>query len=150
MKKFNFPLNTVLNYKDQVLENLRNEHGQILSEVSVQERVVKEAEFSCQKYYEAFEFQKVKGTTANRLRDYGNYLDKLRRDILAEQKKLEALKLKEAIKRGEVLHAKQEKASIEKLKERNLIQYNKDYQKSEERFIEEFVSNVNMKTKLSG
>lgn len=150
MKKFNFPLNTVLNYKDQVLENLRNEHGQILSEVSVQDSAVKVAELSYQKYYEAFELQKVKGTTVNRLRDYGNYLDKLRRDILAEQKKLEALKLKETMKRQEVIHAKQEKASIEKLKERNLIQYNKDYQKSEERFIEEFVSNVNMKAKLSG
>ena len=32
MKKFKFPLNTVLNYKDQVLENLKTEHAQILAD----------------------------------------------------------------------------------------------------------------------
>ncbi len=38
MKKFNFPLNTVLNYKDQVLDNLKNEHAQIVDQVVRQEK----------------------------------------------------------------------------------------------------------------
>ena len=37
MKKFNFPLDTVLNYKDQVLENLKTEHAQILAGIAQQE-----------------------------------------------------------------------------------------------------------------
>ena len=35
MKKFYFPLHTVLNYKQQVLDNLRNEQAQIIDRKSV-------------------------------------------------------------------------------------------------------------------
>lgn len=33
MKRFQFSLNTVLSYKQQVLEELQNEHGQLLYQV---------------------------------------------------------------------------------------------------------------------
>ena len=40
MKKFYFPLHTVLNYKQQVLDNLRNEQAQIISDiVSAEKRI---------------------------------------------------------------------------------------------------------------
>ena len=35
MKRFQFSLNTVLSYKQQVLEELQNEHGQLLYQVSM-------------------------------------------------------------------------------------------------------------------
>ncbi len=41
-----------------------------------------------------------------------------------------------------MIEAKKEKASIDKLKEKKLDQYNKEVLKSEELFIEEFVSNT--------
>ena len=34
MKRFQFSLNTVLSYKQQVLEELQNEHGQLLYQVA--------------------------------------------------------------------------------------------------------------------
>lgn len=37
MKRFQFSLNTVLSYKQQVLEELQNEHGQLLYQVRQQE-----------------------------------------------------------------------------------------------------------------
>ena len=40
MKKFRFSLDTVLDYKQQVLDSLRAEHGAILTQVREQERVV--------------------------------------------------------------------------------------------------------------
>ena len=39
------------------------------------------------------------------------------------------------------MEARKETASIEKLKEKKRAQYDKEVQKDEERFIEEFVSN---------
>ena len=52
---------------------------------------------------------------------------------------MEELKKREEAKRAEVVEAKKESSSIEKLKERKLEAYHKEEAKSEERFIEEFV-----------
>jgi len=41
-----------------------------------------------------------------------------------------------------VVEARKEVVSIEKLKEKKLLQYNKEVLRSEELFIEEFVSNT--------
>ena len=38
MKKFSFSLETVLDYKNQVLDALRTEHGAILAQVRAQEK----------------------------------------------------------------------------------------------------------------
>jgi flagellar FliJ protein len=62
--------------------------------------------------------------------------------ILYEEGTLLKLKKKEEHKRNEVVEARKEKASIEKLKEKKLDQYNKEVLRSEELFIEEFVSNT--------
>ena len=40
MKKFKFSLETVLDYKQQVLDSLRTEHGAILAQLRAQEDVV--------------------------------------------------------------------------------------------------------------
>ena len=40
MKKFQFPLDTVLGYKQQVLENLQNEHSVLVRRVREQESLI--------------------------------------------------------------------------------------------------------------
>ena len=40
MKKFNFTLGTVLSYKNQVLDSLKNEHAKILARINEQEKVI--------------------------------------------------------------------------------------------------------------
>ena len=44
MKKFHFSLETVLDYKQQILASLRAEHGAILAQVREQERPIEELE----------------------------------------------------------------------------------------------------------
>lgn len=48
------------------------------------------------------------------------------------------------------MEAKKETASIEKLRERKLMEYDKQVQKEEERFIEEFVVTKNALAKING
>ena len=72
-----------------------------------------------------------------------NYVDALRAvegEIQRETDRLEELRRQEERKRAEVVEAKKETSSIEKLKERKLEDYNKAVLKSDEQFIEEFVS----------
>lgn len=142
MKKFNFPLNTVLNYKDQVLENLKTEHAQILADIAQQERRIEELMEKSQSAAVRYREDTQCGVTVNIMREYERYITFIQQRIVAEQGVLLKLKKKEEQKRAEVIEAKKEKASIDKLKEKKLDQYNKEVLKSEELFIEEFVSNT--------
>lgn len=142
MKKFNFPLNTVLNYKDQVLENLKTEHAQILADIAQQERRIEELMDKSQSAAVRYREDTQCGVTVNIMREYERYITFIQQRIVAEQGVLLKLTKKEEQKRAEVIEAKKEKASIDKLKEKKLDQYNKEVLKSEELFIEEFVSNT--------
>ncbi|WP_349669479.1 flagellar export protein FliJ [Lacrimispora sp.] len=142
MKKFNFPLNTVLNYKDQVLENLKTEHAQILADIAQQERRIEELMEKSQSAAIRYREDTQCGVTVNIMREYERYITFIQQRIVAEQGVLLKLKKKEEQKRAEVIEAKKEKASIDKLKEKKLDQYNKEVLRSEELFIEEFVSNT--------
>jgi flagellar FliJ protein len=142
MKKFNFPLDTVLNYKDQVLENLKTEHARILADIAQQEKRIEELMEKSQIAAVRYREDTQCGVTVNIMREYERYITFIQQRIVAEQGVLLKIKKKEEQKRSEVIEAKKDKASIDKLKEKKLDQYNKDVLKSEELFIEEFVSNT--------
>lgn len=141
MKKFNFPLNTVLNYKDQALDNLKSEHAQIIAKVARQEKKIDDLTEKRKTACTRFQMDTQKGLPINVMREYEGYITLMHQRIHTEQKTLEKLKKREEKKRFEVVEARKEKVSIEKLKEKKLMQYNKEVMHSEELFIEEFVSN---------
>ena len=126
MKKFKFGLDTVLSYKQQVLDALQGEHAAILARVHRQETLVEE----CWQRYRAYN---------------EDYRDRAREglaitEIQQETAKLQALREAAEKKREEVVEARKETSSIEKLREKKRADYNKALAKSEEQAIEEFVS----------
>lgn len=140
MKKFKFSLETVLAYKQQVLEALQTEHAAIIAEVHDQEILLE----TLWKGYEAYSAEyRERCTEGISVTDALACQAKLRareREIKEETEHLEQLRRKEEAKRMEVVEAKQETSSIEKLREKKLNTYNAAIAKSEEQFIEEFVS----------
>lgn len=140
MKKFRFSLETVLEYKQQVLDALRAEHGAILAQVRAQEDVVEGLEREHQQVNEEFSRRKLEGITILEALNYEQYLRALEREIGEERRKLEALRRREEQKRSQVVEARKETATLEKLKEHKLDDYHKAEQKAEEQRIEEFVS----------
>ncbi|WP_394523136.1 flagellar export protein FliJ [Lacrimispora sp. JR3] len=141
MKKFSFPLDTVLNYKDQALDNLKSEHAQIIALVEQQEQKIRSLTEQRKAACVRFQEETHCGMTVNVMREYECYITYMQQKILLEEATLKKLRKKEELKRNEVVEARKEKASIEKLKEKKLVQYNKQVLRSEELFIEEFVSN---------
>ena len=140
MKKFKFSLDTVLSYKDQILNALQIEHGVILAEIRVQEEVLEAVWRRYRDYDEEFREQKLNGISALDAMMYEAALRAQELEIRRETEKLDALKLREEEKRNEVIEAKKDTASLEKLRERKLETYNKSIQKGEEQMIEEYVS----------
>lgn len=142
MKKYSFPLDNVLNFREQVLENLKSEHAQILMQIAAQEKKIQEL-----KDKRVSTSNWLKGElrespmTIGEVQECRRYLGRLQQLLQAAEAELSLLRKEEESKRGEVIAAKKDKASIEKLKEKSREEYRHAYQKDEEHQIEEFVSN---------
>ena len=140
MKKFQFSLDTVLDYKQQVLSSLQTEHGAILAQLRRQEEVLEQLE---SQYYQAdqqFTQRKMEGMNIADALSFEQYLRAMEHKLNLENHRLLQIMEQEEAKRREVVSAKQDTSSIEKLRERKLEMYRKEVQRSEELALEDFVS----------
>ena len=140
MKKFRFSLETVLDYKQQALDALQVEHGAIMAQVRAQENRIEELEVEYRHLDGEFARRKLEGITIVDAMKYDQYLRAMERQLEEAYQRLEALRKQAEEKRQEVVEAKKETSSIEKLREKKLDAYNKALQKSEEAIIDELVS----------
>ncbi len=145
MKKFYFPLHTVLNYKQQVLDNLRNEQAQIMSDIVRSEKRIENLENLSRNWGGELQEKQKHGMTVREIGTYQSYLHNLRVKEKLEREVLERLEERKEQKRKEVVAAKTETSSLELLQDKKKAQYQYQVQKSEELFIEEFVSNLRSK-----
>lgn len=141
MKKFNFSLQKLLNYKEQLLENEKNILGDMRAlltkmeeecELLKAERILRVAEYNR---------QAADGILPSEIQRHKVYLKALDESI--EQKLLQIEMQKHAVdKQMDVVRAaKVEISTMEKLKEKKLEEYNYISSKADESFIEEFISN---------
>ena len=140
MKKFRFSLETVLDYKQQVLSSLQTEHGAILARIREQETYIEELEAGYRHLDHEFTRRKLEGINIVDAMKYEQYLRGMERQIEEAYRDLERLRQEEEAKRAQVVDAKKETSSIEKLREKKLENYNKAAQKAEEAMIDELVS----------
>lgn len=142
MKKFSFSLDTVLDYKDQILESKQNEHGKAMAAQNEQEKIIIKLKSQYHTYKEELNEKRKQGLTVIEAISYESYMNHLDSMIRIENEKLEDLKEYQEQKRAEVVEAKKETATIEKLKDKKRLEYDKMLLKKDELFIEEFVSNT--------
>lgn len=142
MKKFKFSLDTVLSYKQQVLGVLQGEHAQAVAKVRAQEALL---ESLWQEYRECNEEYRQRASEGLPITEALMYQSALRAselEIQRETKHLKELEAEAEKRREAMVEAKKETSSIEKLREKKLDAYHKAEAKSEELFIEEFVSSA--------
>lgn len=141
MKKFSFKLEPVLKYKNDRLEMLRNEHAGILRRLRAQEDKIAGLEKERDACEAEFNAKKLSGIIPVEAVNYQNYLNRQNLVIRREYGVLKRIQREDEAKKDEILEAKKESLSIEKLKEINIEEYRKEASKENEMFIEEFVSN---------
>ncbi len=142
MKKFKFSLDTVLSYKQQVLEALQGEHALALAAVRAQEELLEDLWQGYRDYNAEYRQRAEEGLPLTEALMYQNGLRAAEQEIQRETRQLEELQAEEEKKREAVVEAKKDTSSIEKLKEKKLDAYRRAEAKSEETFIEEFVSTM--------
>ena len=122
------------------MDVLKNQHWEIINKIIDQERLISRLEMRYKESNEDFNKKKADGVSIVEALGFEAYLRVLSKKIREEYDKLDELKKEEEKRRDAVVKAKQEIATIEKLKERKQEEYNKDLQKSEEQLVEEFVT----------
>ena len=142
MKKFKFSLDTVLSYKQQVLEALQGEHALALAAVRALEELLEDLWQGYRDYNAEYRQRAEEGLPLTEALMYQNGLRAAEQEIQRETRRLEELQAVEEKKREAVVEAKKDTSSIEKLKEKKLDAYRRAEAKSEETFIEEFVSTM--------
>lgn len=140
MKKFKFSLDSVLSYKQQILDALQAEHGVILAQVREKEEELNQLWVDYRSWNEEFQKKAARGLPVTEVLIYQSTLRAMEREIQQTTTRLEELRQEEEAKRAEVVEAKKDSTSIEKLKDKKLALYRKEESKYEERFVEEFVS----------
>lgn len=139
MKKFCFSLDTVLDYRRQIQDALQVELGVLTEEVRRQELALAAAKRKYAGINEEFRQKKAEGMSVAELRGYDTALEVQEKVILRETERLKTLQKRMEAKRRELVSAKQDASSVEKLREKKLQAYTKEQEKSEEQFIDDLV-----------
>lgn len=140
MKKFQFSLETVLTYKQQVLEAVQNEHAILLKKMYDCQTQLENCWQRYRDYNEEYRMRSNAGMPITEALMYQSGLRALENEIQKCTKLLKEAQLREEKKRAEVVEAKKDTSSIEKLKDKKWTAYQKAVAKSEEERLEEFVS----------
>jgi flagellar FliJ protein len=142
VKKFKFALDTVLSYKQQVLGVLQGEHAEAVARVRAQEALLEELWREYRDCDGEYHRRAEEGLAITDALMYQSALRAAELEIQRETKRLEELEAEAEKRREAMVEAKKETSSIEKLKEKKLEAYHKEEAKSEELFIEEFISST--------
>ncbi|WP_295859143.1 flagellar export protein FliJ [uncultured Oscillibacter sp.] len=139
MKKFRFPLDIVLEYRRQVQDSLQVELGAAAAEVRRQEQVLENARRRYADINREYREKAALGLSIAEMRGYETGLKVQQGVIARELSQLETLRRRMEAKRQELVSAKLDVSSVEKLREKKLQAYVKDVEKSEEQFIDDLV-----------
>ena len=117
MKKFQFSLSTVLGYKQQVQEGLQNEHAQLVHRVRQAEQRLEELEEAYRSCNRELREAEAKGTTVSEVLKYQSALRYWEQQIHDARAHLVQCRQAAEAKRAELVAARQETASLEKVRE---------------------------------
>ncbi len=147
MKRFEYRLETVLDYKTQVLDNLKTEHAAIMQNVNKKQEQIRSLKQELTGYESEFDEVKVAGATIENYRLFDMCIGRMEQIIDEEKERLQVLRRQEDAKKQEVIEAKVDTSRYEKLKDRKLREYQKAVAKADEVFVEEFVSGTALRTR---
>lgn len=139
MKKFKFQLDTVLRYKNQVLDIRLAEHGSALAAVRRQEGILERAIQNRVDCEEEYRQKKAEGITVADSMKYETGIEVLEGAVRREAGLLKELQKDEEKKRARLVEARKETQSLEKLKELKREEYDFALAKAEEKEIDDLV-----------
>ncbi len=140
MKRFQFQLEPVLNFKQQALDVLMTELSEAQMIAAAQEKARDEASARLAEYDAEFAEKRAAGFTNVEAVEYEAGQQVLERRLQREQTLLEQRRRELEAKRQEVVEARQETHAIEKLKEIRRGEYDDAAAKADEKAIDDLTA----------
>lgn len=140
MKKFEFSLHKMLDYKDSMLEKEKNALMQLHAQRQALEEKIVRYEEQFEETAEEQRCETMQGTTAHQIRMYAFQMENIRcqlKQLRNDEKVLNAAIEKQ---RRVVVSLSQEVSGLDKLKEKQREEYDYSIRKSEELQISEMIS----------
>lgn len=138
---YNFNLESVLNHRKLIEENLQKELAILrLSLVDEREKLGKYKE-SRSKFLEELKRKQEEGTTISDVFLYLPFIEQLSKDIEKQKKNVLELENDVEQKRLDLVEATKKKKTLEKLKEKGLKAYKEEITKNEQEFLNEVAVN---------
>ena len=140
MKKFRFQLEPVLDFKQQQLEALLVELNAALAQVSAQQRRCDEANRRLTEYDEECARKREEGMTIVEAMQCQSCQTVLEQRCRREAEQLLRLQKEAERRRNDVVEARKETHSLEKLREFRRSEYDSAAMKEEEKFIDDLTA----------
>ena len=126
MKQFKYRLETVLDYKTQVLDNLKTEHAVIIQNVNRKQEEIQGLHRELTGMESEFDRTKEAGAPIENYRLFDMCIGRMEEMIDEEKARLKILRKQEEEKKQEVITAKVDTSKFEKLKDRKFKEYQKE------------------------
>ncbi len=149
MKKFQFTLNKLLDYKGQVLEKEKNDLAALNLSRAEAEDAKLMLEDELKKTQDNFNIKAQQGVSPMEMACFSAYHESLRIRIRDTEREIADLEAAVEKQTGVVTEASKEVKSLEKLEEKQLEDYKFRANKADEQFIEEYVNGASVRASLA-
>lgn len=146
MKKFEFSLGHILDYRERLLDEEKGALQRIKAERDAIEESIRRLEREFAEASLKMVKAQMEGTTIVEIRKIGAQLDNIRMQQEQLKKELKEAELKVEHQMKVVIAANQEVSKLDKLQERQLEEYRHDVNKAEEDRVDEFVAQTLCRT----
>lgn len=149
MKKFQFTLDKLLDYKGQVLNKEKNDLAalNVQRAEAAEQLAALENELKCAR--DEFNRKAALGISPMEMTVFTNYHKSLRLSIEETQHDIENLDKAVEKQLGVVVEASKDVSSLEKLEEKQLEDYKFKAAKADENFIEEYVNGASVRASMA-
>ena len=141
MKKFQYNLQSVLEYKQRILDDLKEQYAVRMKFVEEKKLEIQNLRAKADALTVEFDQVKKAGAAIEKFLMYSSMIDNLDKQVEIEKEALKILQANADKKKDEVVAANIDVNKFVKLKEKKQMIYKAQEQKDQEAFIDEFVSN---------
>ena len=145
MKRFEFSLNKLKGYKQQVLDREKNDLAHLRRQQQQYIDEKQSLEEKLRRSNEEFCIKSAQGMSVMQVTTFKGYHHSLTQQIKELEASIEKMEVKVQKQLGVVIEATKEVSSLDKLEEKQLEEYNFKAAKAEELFISEYVQNSTYK-----
>lgn len=140
MAKFAFKLQPLLNIKEQMEEQLKNELGKAIGKLEAEKGIHRQLEQQQEEYIAAAGSEASQGVRVDKLKEYSAYIVFLKKKMEKQKENIKLAQINVDNYREQLISVVQEKEMLEKLKEKKYREYLEEQQKMEQKLIDEVVS----------